>query len=42
VPAYNPTVVYGVPVYAYPPIYYPPPGYYAAGMAITFGAGIAM
>ena len=26
VPAYNPTVVYGAPVYAYPPIYYPPPG----------------
>src|SRR6185437_15295185 len=42
VPSYNPVVVYGAPVYPYPPIYYPPPGYYAAGMAISFGIGIAM
>jgi hypothetical protein len=42
VPSYNPVVVYGAPVYAYPPIYYPPPGYYAAGMAISFGMGVAM
>jgi hypothetical protein len=42
VPSYNPTVVYGAPVYAYPPIYYPPPGYYAAGMAVSFGVGVAM
>src|SRR5215472_6450863 len=45
VPTYNPVVVYGPPVYAYPPIYYPPPpppGYYAAGMAISFGVGVAM
>ena len=42
VPSYNPTVVYGAPVYAYPPISYPPPGYYAAGMAISFGVGVAM
>ncbi len=42
VPTYNPTVVYGAPVYAYPPIAYPPPGYYAAGMAISFGVGMAM
>jgi len=42
VPSYNPTVVYGPPVYAYPPIVYPPVGYYAAGMAISFGIGIAM
>lgn len=42
VPSYNPTVVYGPPVYPYPPITYPPPGYYAAGMAISFGIGIAM
>src|SRR5580692_2584905 len=34
VPSYNPTVVYGAPVYPYPPIAYPPPGYYAAGLAI--------
>ena len=42
VPSYNPTVVYGPPVYPYPPIAYPPAGYYAAGMAISFGVGIAM
>jgi hypothetical protein len=42
VPSYNPTMVYGAPVYPYPPIAYPPPGYYAAGMAISFGIGIAM
>lgn len=42
VPSYNPTVVYGPPVYPYPPIAYPPPGYYAAGMAISFGVGLAM
>ena len=42
VPSYNPTVVYGPPVYPYPPITYPPPGYYAAGMAISFGIGLAM
>lgn len=42
VPSYNPTVVYGPPVYPYPPITYPPPGYYAAGMAISFGVGAAM
>src|SRR5258708_5903723 len=42
VPSYNPTVVYGAPAYPYPPIAYPPPGYYAAGMALSFGIGIAM
>ena len=42
VPSYNPVVVYGAPVYPYPPIHYPPPGYYAAGMAISFGVGVAM
>jgi len=42
VPSYNPTVVYGAPPYPYPPIAYPPPGYYAAGMAISFGVGVAM
>jgi hypothetical protein len=42
VPSYNPTVVYGAPPYPYPPIAYPPPGYYAAGMAISFGIGVAM
>jgi Protein of unknown function (DUF3300) len=42
VPSYNPTVVYGPSAYPYPPIAYPPPGYYAAGMAISFGIGVAM
>src|SRR5450755_4232879 len=42
VPSYNPVVVYGPPIYPYPPIAYPPPGYYAAGMAISFGIGVAM
>lgn len=40
VPSYNPTIVYGAPVYPYPPISYPPPGYYAAGMALSFGVGM--
>ncbi len=43
VPSYNPTVVYGPPVYAYPPIYYPPPppvGAYVATAAISFGIGM--
>jgi len=42
VPSYNPTVVYGPPAYPYPPVTYPPPGYYAAGMALSFGVGVAM
>ena len=42
VPSYNPTVVWGPPPYPYPPVAYPPPGYYAAGMALSFGVGIAM
>ncbi len=42
VPSYDPVYVYGAPLYPYPPIYYPPAGYYAAGMAISFGVGIAM
>jgi hypothetical protein len=42
VPSYNPTVVYGAPPYPYPPVTYPPPGYYAAGMAISFGVGMMM
>ena len=42
VPSYDPVVVWGAaPVYAYPPIVYPA-GYYAAGMALSFGVGIAM
>jgi hypothetical protein len=42
VPSYNPTVVYGPPVYPYPPIVYPPVGAYVAGMAISFGVGLAI
>src|SRR3954449_5255617 len=42
VPSYNPVVVYGAAYYPYPPIYYPPVGYYAAGMAISFGVGMMM
>jgi hypothetical protein len=45
VPSYNPTVVYGPPVYPYPPIVYPPPppaGAVVAGMAISFGVGMAI
>src|SRR5882762_7410641 len=42
VPSYDPYAVYGPPIYPYPPIYYPPAGYYAAGMAISFGVGLAM
>jgi hypothetical protein len=42
VPSYDPVVVWGAPFYPYPPIYYPPWGYYAAGVAISFGVGMAM
>jgi hypothetical protein len=41
VPSYDPMVVWGAPVYPYP--YYPYyPGYYAAGLAISFGIGLAL
>jgi hypothetical protein len=42
VPSYDPVVVYGPAYYPYPPIYYPPAGYYAAGLAISFGVGVMM
>ena len=42
VPSYDPMVVWGAPFYPYPPIYYPPWGYYAAGVAISFGVGMMM
>lgn len=42
VPSYDPMVVWGAPLYPYPPIYYPPAGYYAAGLAISFGVGMMM
>ena len=41
VPTYNPVVVYGPPVYAYPPIYYPPPPAPGA-MLLSFGVGLAI
>lgn len=42
VPSYNPVEVWGSPPYPYPPVAYPSPGYYAAGMAISFGVGVAL
>src|SRR3954453_14191310 len=42
VPSYDPVIVYGSPIYPYPPIYYPPYGYYAGGLALSFGVGVAM
>src|SRR5262249_13805698 len=42
VPSYDPMVVWGAPLYPYLPIYYPPAGYYAAGLAISFGVGVMM
>ena len=39
VPSYNPTAVYGPPVYPYPSIYYPP---YVPGRLLAFGTGIAI
>lgn len=40
VPSYDPVVVYGAPPYPYPPVAYPPPGYYAGGLALSFGVGM--
>jgi hypothetical protein len=40
VPSYNPSYVYGAGVYPYPPIAYPP--YYAGGLLLSFGVGVAM
>lgn len=42
VPSYNPTVVYGAPIYPYPPIYYPSTGAIIAASAISFGVGVAI
>jgi len=44
VPAYDPWVVYGAPIVAYPGFFYaPPPGLVlGAGLAIGFGVGIAI
>ena len=40
VPAYNPTVIWGPPVYAYPPVYYPPPP--PGAMFFSFSVGVMM
>src|SRR6201987_4819 len=42
VPSYDPMVVYGPAIYPYPYYPYYPAGYYAAGLAISFGVGLAM
>jgi hypothetical protein len=42
VPSYDPVVVYGPAVYPYPYYPYYPAGYYAAGLAISFGVGVMM
>jgi len=44
VPSYDPTYVYGAPIYPYPPIYYPayPAGGVIAASAISFGVGLAI
>jgi Protein of unknown function (DUF3300) len=39
VPSYDPTVVYGPPIYPYPPYYYPG---YAPGMGLAFGTGVVL
>ena len=41
VPSYDPVVVYGAPAYPYPAVAYPV-GYAVAGMALSFGVGVAM
>lgn len=41
VPSYDPVVVYGPAYYPYPSIYYPY-GYYAGGLALSFGVGVMM
>jgi hypothetical protein len=43
VPSYDPTFVYGAPVYPYPPIYYPPSyGWFPGAGALAFGTGVAL
>jgi len=44
VPSYNPSYVYGAPIYPYPPIYYPPPsyGWFPGAGALAFGTGVAL
>ena len=43
VPSYNPSFVYGAPVYPYPSIYYPPTsGWFPGAGALAFGTGVAL
>ena len=39
VPSYDPTVIYGPPIYPYPPYYYPG---YVPGMGLAFGTGLIL
>jgi hypothetical protein len=42
VPSYDPMVVYVPAIYPYPYCPYYPAGYFAAGLAIFFGVGLAL
>lgn len=42
VPSYNPSFVYGAPLYPYPPIHYPTYGWFPGAGALAFGTGVAM
>jgi uncharacterized protein DUF3300 len=42
VPSYNPSFVYGAPVYPYPPISYPTYGWFPGAGALAFGTGVAL
>jgi hypothetical protein len=42
VPSYNPSYVYGAPVYPYPPIYYPSYSWFPGAGALAWGTGVAM
>jgi Protein of unknown function (DUF3300) len=42
VPSYNPSFVYGAPVYPYPPISYPNYSWFPGAGALAFGTGVAL
>jgi len=42
VPSYNPSFVYGAPIYPYPPISYPTYGWLPGAGALAFGTGVAL
>ena len=42
VPSYNPSFVYGAPVYPYPPISYPTYSWFPGAGALAFGTGVAL